>query len=42
MPSDIHLDPPISQAIADGWASFFETVLPSIGGAEHAEVGVHQ
>jgi hypothetical protein len=30
MPSDIDLDPPISHAIADGWANFSETVLPGI------------
>jgi len=34
MPSD--LDPPISHAIADGWADIAETILPSIGHAEHA------
>jgi hypothetical protein len=28
MPSDIDLDPPISHAIADGWAEFAEMVLP--------------
>jgi hypothetical protein len=31
MPSDIDDDAPISHAIADGWTSFAETVLPSIG-----------
>jgi hypothetical protein len=40
MPSDIDLEPPISHAIADGWASFPETVLPSIGGDEHAEAHI--
>lgn len=29
-------DPPGTHAIADGWATFAETVLPTIGGAEHA------
>jgi hypothetical protein len=42
MPSDIDIDidPPISHAIADGWADFAETVLPSVGGNEHAEARV--
>jgi len=30
---DDDLDPPISNTIANGWANFAETVLPSIGGA---------
>ena len=33
----IDLDPPISHAIADGWSSFVETILPTIGGTEHAQ-----
>jgi hypothetical protein len=37
MPSDIENDPPISHAIAEGWADFAETVLPSIGGTEHTQ-----
>jgi hypothetical protein len=40
MPTDTDLDPPISHAIADGWADFAETVLPSIGGAKHAEAHI--
>jgi predicted membrane-bound spermidine synthase len=40
MPRDIDLDPPISHAIADGWANFAETVLPSIGGTEHAQAHI--
>jgi hypothetical protein len=40
MPSDIDLDPPISHAIADGWANFSETVLPGIGGSAHAEAHI--
>jgi hypothetical protein len=40
MPSDIDLDPPISHAIADGWAEFAETDLPSIGGANHAQAHI--
>jgi hypothetical protein len=33
-------DPPISHAIADGWAEFAERVLPSVHGTEHAEAQV--
>jgi hypothetical protein len=36
MTSDMNLDPPISHAIADGWASFSKTVLPAIGGNNDA------
>jgi hypothetical protein len=39
MPTDTDLDPPISHAIADGWANFSETVLPGIGGS--ARAGAH-
>jgi hypothetical protein len=43
MPDETDDDPPISHAIADGWAKFAETVLPSVGGNEHAQahVGFH-
>lgn len=40
MPNDIDPDPPTSHAIADGWAEFAETVLPSIGGAEGAQAHI--
>jgi hypothetical protein len=40
MPSDIGLDPPVSHAIADGWANFAETVLPTIGGTDHAQAHI--
>jgi hypothetical protein len=40
MRSDIDNDPPISHAITDGWADFAETILPSIGGTEHAQAHV--
>jgi hypothetical protein len=40
MPSDIDDDPPTSHAIADGWANFAKTVLPSIGGGEHAQAHI--
>jgi hypothetical protein len=40
VPSDIDDDPPISHAIADGWTEFAETVLPSVGGADHAHAHV--
>jgi hypothetical protein len=40
MPSAIDDDRPISHAIADGWASFAETVLPSVGGNKHAEAHI--
>jgi hypothetical protein len=32
---DFDDDPPVSYAIADGWAEFAETVLPSVGGANY-------
>jgi hypothetical protein len=34
------LNPPISRAIADGWADFAATVLPAIGGDTHAEADI--
>jgi hypothetical protein len=37
MASDSDIGPPASHAIADGWANFAETVLPSISGTEHAQ-----
>jgi hypothetical protein len=40
MPSDSDLDPPISHAIADSWADFAETILPSVGGDAHAEAHI--
>jgi len=40
MPSNIDEDPPVSHAIANGWAEFAETVLPRIGGSAHAEAHV--
>jgi hypothetical protein len=40
MPAAIDLDPPISHAIADGWADFTETILPAIGGSPHAEAHI--
>jgi hypothetical protein len=40
MPSDLVLDPPISHAIADGWANFAATVLPTIGGTEHTQAHI--
>jgi hypothetical protein len=40
MPADTDLDPPISHAIADGWADFAATILPRIGGDAHAEAHV--
>jgi hypothetical protein len=40
MLSDIDDDPPISHAIADGWANFVKTVLPSIGGNELAQAHI--
>jgi hypothetical protein len=36
MSGESDLDPPPSHAIADGWANFAETILPSIAGGEHA------
>jgi hypothetical protein len=40
MPSEVDLDPPVSHAIANGWANFAETVLPSISGTDHAEAHI--
>ena len=40
MLSDIDDDPSISRAIGGGWASFADTVLPSIGGGEHAQAHI--
>jgi hypothetical protein len=40
MPTDTDLDPPISHAIAHGWANFAETILPGIGGDAHAEAHI--
>ena len=40
MPSDIDDDPPISHAVADGWANFAKTVLPSVGGNERAQAHI--
>jgi hypothetical protein len=37
VPSDSNNDLPISHAIADGWREFAESVLPSVGGADHAQ-----
>jgi hypothetical protein len=40
MHSDTGFDPPVSHAIADGWAKFAEKVLPTVGGGEHAQANV--
>jgi hypothetical protein len=40
MPTDIDLDPPISHAIANGWADFAQTILPGVGGSAHAEAHI--
>jgi hypothetical protein len=40
MLSDIDDDPSVSRAIGGGWASFEDTVLPSIGGNEHAQAQI--
>jgi hypothetical protein len=40
MPTDTDDDLPITHAIADGWANFAETILPSIGGDEHAQAHI--
>jgi hypothetical protein len=40
MSTIVRLTPQTSHAIADGWADFAETVLPSIDGAEHAQAHV--
>jgi hypothetical protein len=34
------LEPPISHAVADGWAHFAETILPVVGGDAHAEAHI--
>ena len=34
MARTIDLDPPISHVVSDGWASFAETIRPTIGGTE--------
>jgi hypothetical protein len=39
-PADTDLDPPISHAIADGWADFAATILPAVGGSAHAEAHI--
>jgi hypothetical protein len=33
-------DPPISDAIADGWANFSETLLPTVGGTDRAQANI--
>ena len=40
MPSEIDDDPPVSRAIADGWAEFAERVLPAVRGTKLAEAHV--
>jgi hypothetical protein len=40
MSSDIDDGPPVSHAIADGWAEFAERVLPSIVRTQDAEAQV--
>jgi hypothetical protein len=40
MPSEGDLDPPISHAIANGWAEFAATVLPAIDGTERGKANV--
>jgi len=40
MHSDTDFNPPVSHAVADGWANFAETVLPSISGVEHAQAHI--
>ena len=34
------LNPPTSDVIANGWANFAETVLPTIGGAKNAQAQI--
>ena len=34
------LNPPTSDVIANGWANFAETVLPSIGGVKDAQAHI--
>ena len=43
MPGDIDDDPPISHAIANGWADFAETILPAVSGDTHvaAHIAFH-
>jgi hypothetical protein len=40
MSNDIETDPPISHAIANGWAEFAATVLPAIDGTERGKANV--
>ena len=40
MPTDTDLAPPISHAIADGWTDFAETILPGVGGDDHADAHI--
>jgi hypothetical protein len=40
MPTDIDPDPPVSHALADGWANFSETVMPGVGGGAQAEAHI--
>jgi hypothetical protein len=37
MSDDFDDDPPISNAIAEGWSEFSEKVLPTVGGTEIAQ-----
>jgi hypothetical protein len=40
MRTDIDEDPPVSHAIANGWAEFAATVLPAIDGTERGKANV--
>jgi hypothetical protein len=40
MTSDTDLDPPVSHAVAEGWANFAEVILPVVGGDEHAQAHI--
>jgi hypothetical protein len=40
MARTIDLDPPIGHVVNDGWASFAETILPTIGGTDNAKAHV--
>ena len=40
MARTIDLDPPISHVVSDGWASFAETIRPTIGGTDNAKAHV--
>jgi hypothetical protein len=40
MPSDLDSDLPIGQPIANGWANFSETVLPTIAGTDRAQARI--